>query len=238
MKYILVIILFFIAFEGQTQEAQVHKKRMNIRRHFKNLSVQQINDLKNGVLIVRLYTKNSTISALRKNGNNKQAHEIERKQFETNQEIVNAFRQGFDFCPLYFFYSDYSANVIEQQFGRFPFLNDSLVPDSTIILKTRNFLTADFGTIDQDTSMRFDGYYYDYGEHGLEKRSKYYGGSNMGFGALVLRSDKLVQLHKPFPYYVRTYKSLPFSANSKNVVKKMNHKLERFYKRKQRKTIG
>lgn len=234
MKYILLIILFFIAIEGQTQEAPVQKKRISIRRHFKNLSVQQIKDLKNGVLLVRLHTKNSTISALRKNGNDKQADKIELKQFETNQEIIIAFRERFEFCPVYFFYSDYSINVMEREFGNVTFLNDSLEPDSTIKFKTHNFLTADFGTIDQDTTMRFDGYYYDYGEHGLEKRSKYYGGSNMGFGALVMRSDKFVQLHKPFPYYVRTYESMPFSANSKNVVKKMDKKLDRFYKRKHR----
>jgi hypothetical protein len=51
----------------------------------------------------------------------------------------------------------------------------------------------------------------------------------MGFGALVIKSDQFIQLKKPFPYYVRTFDSLPIKRSPKTVVKKMNKKLHRFY---------
>jgi len=235
MKYTLGILLFLVTIFAQVQEASAKKKHINYRRYFKTLSVQQIKDLKQGALLVRLHTKKTTIAALRKNGNAKQADKVEQKQIETNKSIITAFRKNFDFCPVFFFYSDYSPFIIDRQFDKVVFLNNDLQADPTILFDKQNFLIAEFGVISQDTTAHFDSYYYENGENGLEKKAKYYGGSNMGFGALIICSDKSVQLHKPFPYYSRTYETLPFIISSQKVVSKMDGKLKRFYKRKSKK---
>jgi hypothetical protein len=232
MKNILLILTLVIAFQGYTQIAPPEKKNMSYRRYFRKMSKYQILSLKEGTLLVRLHTKASTIAALRKNGNDKEADNLELKQVVMNQSIVNAFREKFSFCPVYFFYSYDSPFVNEKQFDKITFLNDHLKTDTTIKFAGKYYLTAEFGTIDQDTTARFDSYYYDRGENGLEKRTLYYGGSNMGFGALIIKSDIFVQLHKPFPYYVRTFETVPFVVNTNHIVAKMNKKLNKYYLRK------
>jgi len=232
MKHILLILTLVIAFQGYTQIAPPEKKNMSYRRYFKKMSKYQILSLKEGSLLVRLQTKAPTIAALRSKGKNNEADNLELQQADMNQSIVTAFREKFSFCPVYFFYSYDSPFVNEKQFDKVTFLNEHLKTDTTIKFAGNFFLTAEFGTIDQDTTARFDSYYYTRTERGLEKRALYYGGCNMGFGALIVKSDIFVQLHKPFPYYVRTFETVPFIVNTNHVVSKMNKKLNKYYLRK------
>jgi hypothetical protein len=165
-------------------------------------------------------------------GEIKLADKIELQQADLNKEIINAFQNNFNFCPTYFFYSDYSREVSENQFDRVEFLNNQLQPDTTITIFNRTFLTAEFGTIEQSPPKKFNGYDYTPGENGPERTTSYIDGPNMGFGALVIKSGQFKQLSSPFPYYVRTFDSLPFKRSPITVVKKMNRKLHRFYKRR------
>ncbi|WP_027420085.1 hypothetical protein [Crocinitomix catalasitica] len=158
-------------------------------------------------------------------------HKIESEQADLNKKIVEAFQNNFDFCPTYFFFSDYSSSIRKGDFNNVEFLNEKLLPDTTILLSNRSFLIAEFGRIEQDTAKYFDGYYYTSGDNGLERKTSYYGGPNMRFGALVIKNDQFMQLRRPFPYYVRTFDSLPIKRSPKNVVKRMNKKLQRFYKK-------
>ena len=232
MKHILLIFTLVIAFQGYSQTAPPEKKNMSYRRFYKKMSAYQILSFKEGALLVRLHTRASTIAALRGKGKITEADKVELEQAIINQSIVRAFRGNFGFCPVYFFYSNDSPFIIEKQFDKITFLNDTLKADTTIKFVGKYFLTAEFGSIEQDTTARFDSYYYDRSEKGLEKRSLYYGGSNMGFGALIMKSDIFVQLHRPFPYYVRTFETVPFLVNSNHVVSKLNKKINKYYKRK------
>lgn len=204
----LLVFLSVVTF-GQESENSVDTKQTNVTKEQNNPSHirtpvqagEQINQLKNGALLVRLQTKNKSISALRKNGNDKLADKIETEQKSRNMEIVSAFKAGFNFCPVYFFFSDDSQNIRERQFDKVVFLSKSLLPDTTIKFTKDHFLTAEFGTTDGDTS----------------------------FGALIIKSDQLIQLKRPFPYYVRTFGSLPIKRSAYKTVKKMNKKLHQFY---------
>jgi hypothetical protein len=235
MKHVLLILTLVIAFQGYTQIAPPEKKNMSYRRYFKKMAKYQILSLKEGTLLVRLYTKASTIAALRKKGKNIEADNLELQQSVINQSIISAFREKFSFCPVYFFYSYDSPLVHEKQFDKITFVNDQLETDTAIRFDVKYFLIAEFGTIEQDTIARFDSYYYDRTEKGLEKKALYNGSSNMGFGALVMKSEISVQLHRPFPYYVRTFETLPFVVNTNHVVSKMNKKLNKYYLRKSKK---
>src|SRR5690606_16723801 len=111
----------------------------------------------------------------------------------------------FDFAPVYFFYSDQSRPIRKGQMDSVTFLNDSLEPDNAIRFKGAGFLIAEFGRVSQDTARAVDQYSVRSTPEGTELRENYYGGANLGFTALVIRSEDFVQLRKPFPYYVRTY---------------------------------
>lgn len=168
--------------------------------------------------------------ALRKMGKNKSADKLQSIQNDFNISIIIAFREYFNFCPVYFFFSDYSKYVKEKKFEKVVFLNNNLEPDSGIRFTGKSFLTAEFGITEADTSKNFAGYYYVKNKNGVERKAKYYGGTNMGFGALIIMSDELVQLSRPFPYYIRTFDSLwLFERSTGTVVKKLNKKLNKFY---------
>ena len=72
----------------------------------------QINLLKNnGALLVRLKTNAKTIARLKAAGNIDLATQIERETVLTNKIIVGSYLQEFTFCPVYFFYSQFSDSV-------------------------------------------------------------------------------------------------------------------------------
>ena len=232
-KIIVGFFLLFISITGVSQETHVKKKKISFRKQLNASTKEQINQLKDGALLVRLKTKKLGITALRKLGKNEQADEIEKKQAEFNLNIISAFKTNFNFCPTYFFYSDYSTNVKENQFDKVIFLNDSLRPDTTIKFENKKFLVAEFGTIEQDTVKYFSNYSYEQKENwSVKKASNYSGGPDFGCDALIIRSDKLIQLRHPFPYFIRTREPLPRKQVLNRTVKTMNKKLTKFYKRK------
>jgi hypothetical protein len=232
MKKILIALLLFST-SATSQETLPKEKKISYRKRMDALAEGQINQLKGGVLLVRLQTKKNSLEALRKHGNYEKANLIEKKQAAYNLSIVKAFRTNFDFCPTYFFFSDYSTNVIDDQIDKVVFLNDSLFADTTIKFNNKAIFTAEFGTIEQDTAKYLSHYSYEPNANmSLKRVSNYYGGSNMGFGALIIKSDKFIQLSNPFPYYVRTFDSLPIEKSAKKVVSLMNIKLSEFYNSK------
>lgn len=162
---------------------------------------EQITQLLEGALLVRLQTKNKSITALREKGNDKLADKIETDQKKHNMEIVSAFRTLFDFCPVYFFFSDDSQNIKKGKLDQVAFLSESLIPDTNIHFSKTYFLTAEFGRTEQGKS----------------------------FGALVIMDSRFSQLKRPFPYYVRTFESLPIKRSIHRTVLMMNRKLHKFY---------
>lgn len=226
-KIILGLLLVLSSTIGQAQDKTPAKKKISHRKQLRITNEQYIRQLHDGALLVRLKTKKNSIAALRKIGNNKLADKLEKQQAELNKAIVAAFSAYFDFCPAYFFFSDYSEAVRTKRMDQVAFLNAELLPDTSIRLKNTGFLTAEFGAIEQDPAQIIGGDYYAQGENGLEKRTQYTGAPNMGFEALIVQSDQFIQLRKPFPYYVRTFDA---ARKPKSVVRILNKNLHRFYR--------
>lgn len=218
------------------------------RRKVVEASKNQIKQLKGNVLLVRLKTSENTINAYRKAGEIDKADQVKQDQEIENKQIIRAFKEKFDFCPVRFFYCTNSNQVKHKQFKNI-FLNDDLLVDNSIGLDTNStFLVAEFGYIEPDTLE-----IYAYGAHesvengGIEKVKYYYSPStDFRFYALRILDSNFVQLNRPFPYYVRAiYKSLmmqpeefiflppallallPWTYNE--TVRRMNQKLERYY---------
>ena len=194
-KIFIGLIFLFTTAIGFAQETIPRKKRVSHRKQNHILAEEQINQLKEGALLIRLKTKSNSILALRKMGKDKLADKVAQKQADYNLNIVIAFKTTFNFCPTYFFFSDYSKEVREKRFDQVVFLNNNLLADSTIKFDNKYFLTAEFGTIEQDTAKYFSHYSYEPDSSlSLKRVSNYYGGPDLGFGALIIKSDKFIQL--------------------------------------------
>ena len=78
------------------------------RRH---RAVVNIEILKKGALLVRLKTAVLKINGLKNLGRNKEAEEMRLMQEHENAAIVDAFRKNFNFCLVFFFYSNNSEEI-------------------------------------------------------------------------------------------------------------------------------
>nr|NQU93271.1 hypothetical protein [Bacteroidota bacterium] len=214
----------------------------------KAIARAQILDLKNGTLLVRLKTSTPKIEALKKSGKNELAEKTQKRQEKENRAIITAFSERFNFCKVGFFYSDNSLKVKNRIFDGI-LLNDSLQPDTAIYIHPEeSFFIAEFGNTEQDTTQNFSHYSKATSQEGRGREPVYYGGTNFGINALIIRDENFDQLQNPFPYYIRTqFRSLkkhpeqwiflfPVALisgawNYDDAVEKMDKKLEKFYNR-------
>lgn len=71
----------------------------------------QIDQLKNGVLLVRLQTSQKKIDHLKKSGDTNKADAVKEAQEFENESLIMFFDKHFDFCPVYFFYSPHAVDI-------------------------------------------------------------------------------------------------------------------------------
>ncbi|MFD1553208.1 hypothetical protein DNU06_15205 [Putridiphycobacter roseus] len=232
-----IILLFsflIIQFAGFNQQLSELKGLDNA-----HIAEFYINYLKDGVLLVRLQKKQRKIDILTRTGNLADAENVRQEQLKTNKSIVAAFNDKFTFCPTYFFYSDDSKYVANNQLDSVTFLDVMLMPKLVKFDSNVNFLTAEFGIIKEDTALNYAGNrldgdyrYYKDSSNRTYKNDYYNGGTNMSFGALLIKSNIFIQLSPPFPFYARTLATLPILRRSHNkVVEIMNSKLIAYYER-------
>lgn len=223
-------LFIFISSLLSAQSHTGSKKKKSFHKQLNEITTAQIIYLKNGALLVRLKNNDIALSALRKSGNNVQADKIEKKQVEINRNIIDAFHQQFNFCPVYFFYSNYSEAVKKKDFDNVVFLNDSLQPDPSIKFTKKSFLIAHFGVVLQDTAQYLENSTIEQnGNFSVKQTKTYYGGPSFGYEGLVISSDTFVQLRHPFPYFVRTRDSELKKKLLNRVIRKMNKQLIQFY---------
>jgi len=187
IRLLTFILLFLFMYSCVNADEGRHEKKAS--------SKEQIKRLKDGVLLVRIHTMESSIRALNEINKFKLANKIKIRQETRNKNIISAFRNNFTFCPVYFFSSIYSDSILSNHLNGIIFLNDNLQPDSSIRIGNQKYLTAEFAFIDQDTSKYLSDYYYHAGQKGLERRSAYYGETDMRFEVLKIMSDRLVYLN-------------------------------------------
>lgn len=190
----------------------------------------QIERLKNGVLLVRLFYKEKSIEYLKSAGKMKAAIDYETKIEEENLELIRAFKENFTFCPVYFFDSKYSDNVLKRNFEDIIFLDVNGNENKDITMNSTYFYTAEISATLVDTNVRKSEIYPQINQMDQEilgiKKTLF-----NTFQALRIKSDKFVDLLPPFPNAVRTFKNLPLIKRSyKTIVKRLNNKLKRNFK--------
>jgi hypothetical protein len=97
----------------------------------KEVSVEHLQNLKNGALLVRLPTAQNKIKSLLDIGLEKQANKVAREQQLENIKVFLAFKSAYDFSKVYFFYNLSSESI---QNGNFKghLLNENLEPDPNV----------------------------------------------------------------------------------------------------------
>ena len=160
MKIIFFILLFFSFFFFSIGQ--------------ENHSERQIKQLKESVLLVRLKDRKKEIEYYKKYDNYQEANAIKNKQEEINNLIIRAFKNHFDFCPVYFFYSSESTKLLKEGINNISIFNfeKQIVPTDAL----SSFFIAEFAAI-RDTD-----------------------GTTSSSPALIIMDNKFNQLEKPFPY--------------------------------------
>lgn len=213
----------------------------NFKKRREEVSKWQINQLKNGAMLVRLQTNTMAIEALKKTGKYDLATQKELETYALNKNIVRAFTKYYNFSKVYFFYntkSDTLAKGAKQGF----FLDTNLIVDPHINLTDSFYLLAErdytynssIGFVPKDTAMYFK-------ESGAPEKEM----------AIVIKNKYYHQLKEPFPYFtelngnptakVKIYvnkngTSIPVEINKRYssekynlYVQKINDYLHRFY---------
>ena len=184
--------------------------------------------LKENVLLVRLKSNIKKINALKEYGYDIKAKEFQNNQDVENKKIIKSFKDEFSFCDTYFFFSENSNLVRAKDFSEPIFLDGNLEVDPSVVLPTDSFLIAEFGHVMSDPGPYKDFYISD-SEDGFNKRTSYWAGPNLRFGALIVMNDQFVQIRRPFPRYARTFASFPFFKRSiVNTVARLNTKLFKY----------
>ncbi len=156
------------------------------------VSKWQINQLKNGALLVRLKTNQMVIDALKKRGNADLAAHKENEAFIINKNIVRAYITAYKFSKVYFFLSNNSDTLLKGAKSGI-FLDTNLVVDPNIKLTENYYLIAEEG-ISYDSSI---GYV-------KEDSAKFVteGGSTPVACVVVVKNKYYHQLHHPFPFRI------------------------------------
>lgn len=202
-KKIVVLVLFFISFFGlnaQTNEDIYTPKDYKDKKQFEKyrkrrivIAGWQINQLKEGALVVRLKTNQKVIEALRKQGNEALASEKELEQFAINRNTMLAYRSQLTFCKLYFMFS-YNSDSLLRGSKKGIFLDSNLTADPTIVMNEKFYLIAERDYA-YNSSIGFV----------KEDSAKYVSenGNPVKEMAVVVKNKYGHQLKAPFPYYIK-----------------------------------
>ncbi len=195
----LLIILFctFVAHRALAQDARESEKDYKDKKQFERfnkrrsaIAAWQVNQLKNGALVVRLKTNSLLINKLLENGDSILAKE---KWIETagiNLNTMRAYINNYTFSKVYFIFSNSSDSLLNGTRQNI-FLDTNLRVDPSIILKENFYLIAErdyaynstIGFVPEDSAR-------------LVKEAGY-GVKEM---ALVVKNKYGHQLKRPFPY--------------------------------------
>jgi hypothetical protein len=191
-------------------------------------SFRQILDLKNGCLLVMLHRNQNKIDALASLGRTEEATRVSDVQTGKNMALIKAFGEYFNFCPVYFFWNSQANEFREKGIGAITFLNKDLQADSSIRPCTENFFFGEFGALQMDTGKYFDSYRVSTMDTGVWLKPNYYSTSTFMFQAFTIQSPRMIQLKKPFPYYVRIIETDEKVWKYQSVIYKMNMRLHGF----------
>jgi len=222
--FIVSLLLFLAIHDCSSQRLNygyVRKRKVD--------SYRQIMDLKNGFLLVMLHGNQNKIDALHSLGKHAEAENAKKQQDEKNKKIMNAFHAQFNFCPVYFFMNTQALDLVDKGINAITFVDKELKQDTSIKPGAEKFLVAEFGNLQMDTTKYFAGYRLSTTDTGSWQKPTYYSTSTFLYDAFIIESPQLIQLKKPFPYFVMTTESDKKVNSYESVIEKVNQRLHAFF---------
>ena len=166
-------------------------KNFNKRR--KVIAVWQINELKEGAIVVRLKNNKLLIEQLLKSGKEEMAEKKVREQYAINKNTMMAYRDYLVFCKVYFIYSNSSDSLLDGA-RKGIFLDTNLNIDPSMEMKEKFYLLAerDYGYNSSIGFVRED-----------SARMVTEKGNAVRQMSVVLKNKYGHQLKSPFPYQIK-----------------------------------
>jgi hypothetical protein len=162
----------------------------------------QLKALSKSFILVRLKTNEMKIKALEARGYTEEAELEKSKLYLENKETILSFRKTFDFCPVYFFYSNTSDDIRKGILSGNVF-DHNLALIEPELLQSEVYFTAEFTETE-----------------------------NLGIHALVLMDHYLMPLKAPFPFFERKYIFFSLIQQGKGTIaKRYNKKLYSYYEK-------
>ncbi len=183
-------------------------------RWYREQANEQVTDLKSGALLIRLTENEIAIQTALDRGMPKRAKSIQDEVDLKNFEVAKAFQHNYTFSEVYFFKARDTEFVLNQQWDSVTYYNFDLEPSPIMTFDgSKPYFTAEMTLLRADTAL------------GNPKG----GGDDPMFEAIIIKSPDFIQLHKPFPYYVRTWSSLPIRRKTTRVVEMLDEDLWYYY---------
>jgi hypothetical protein len=229
MKNLLLLFLFSLSgIAGMTQNATV-RGNSEYRQAMNTKAREDINKLKEGVVLVRIHGRTKEINHYKNNGRPEIAENIERQTKAFNRDLVTAFRIHFNFCPIYFIEDTFSTYFTTGRLNEVVFYNDSLQPDRSIHLNNSNYFFVEIGYTEGDTIRFRNEYMITSNDQGTHRETRMHSEENLHLLAFVIRDKNFVMLHEPFPYYERLYKKQPKSWKLRKKIHIWNNRITNYY---------
>lgn len=161
----------------------------------------QLKAMRNGVLLVRLPTRDLAQQALAERNRTEELAKLRQKLYEENKETLLAFRHAFDFCPVYFFYSSHSDSIRQGKLEGVVF-NSELEYVEASTFEGKPIFTGEFSQTPK-----------------------------LDIEAFVIMDQDMFPLEKPFPFYQRKFILFSLIELSRaRMAEKLNKKLHSYYR--------
>jgi hypothetical protein len=227
MKGFLTLLALTVAFTATSQERATIKRLKKNKQICKAFAEQSIQEISDGVLLVRLNFRQKQIDYLNNQKDSSTANQVKKRAMNVNKKIATAFKEKFDFCTVYFFKMSDSKYLKNQQFDSLTFYDHSFNEIDSSKLEVDNYLIGEFSRIKQDTSYYYDENLIDTSKE-KPKQKTYYGGSKNGREAFIIMDRQFQQIQKPFPYFAGLQAVLSEGTRFKKALELINQKLHSY----------
>lgn len=120
-------------------------------------AIIQIKKLKKGALLVRLFDKTKQIEYLKKQGKSESVVAAYiKKVSDDNLAVIDAYSNGFQYCPVYFFYAKDSEWVTKKAWDKVNFVNSKGEIDSSIKMTQPYFYTSEISNVKFEAAIMMD----------------------------------------------------------------------------------
>ena len=210
MKITLILLLFVYTAFGQDSPRVEQKKKASAE------AKEHLKEMQSGFLLVRLEDNKTEIDYFLKYKNDTEAKRIEAKQEKINEQIRLAFTKYFTMCPVYYFNMSDTRNLLDKKYDQVKVYDAFGQKVSSMDLSAGKFYVAEFGIANQDEVTNNENV--NEGEYT----------ERMAISALVIRTNTMLELRDPFPYFVRYNVMGGLKSRYLGPVKKLQEKLNDF----------